>query len=396
MNRPEKRLTTFLAVGLITLGPNPSVAGDGPGRTGGEVKLSPSLGTDRPLEFLRVSSVKLSCDGRRVVAATRGAFYAWDSNTGRRLLQVETDTRQRFLGNIDLDEAGRRIVTGDMLDYGFDHGPIRAHRVLQSSLADLWDADSGRLARSFVLHERRSIGCAAISRNGNRVAGADDSLSAKLWDADTGREISSVEGTNHALRGLGITFSGDATRFAAVTNDHLQPGDQGAIHLGDLAARRTRTIGPLPDKGFVYGAVAINSDGREVVAWLGDVDECELLGRPRNATGRELAIFDFDTGALRARLPGPACKDISYLAFSPDGKTIALGKEDGHLDLVDRASGSRVAELRVSDGPVRAVAFLPDRVRIVAEREFVTNATRSGGAYAGPLRIADFRVRLTP
>jgi WD40 repeat protein len=135
---------------------------------------------------------------------------------------------------------------------------------------------------------------------------------------------------------------------------------------------------------YGYGSAAIGGDGREVAAYLCD------------ATTRELAVFDFETGALRARLRAPISPGgLSYMALSPDGTTIALGMEDGRLDLLDRHSGAR-AELRVSDGPVRAVAFLPDRgrVRIVAERRWIsTDATRSAGHWAGPMRIADYAVR---
>ena len=381
MKRLRNGLAASLAFGLIAIGVNPIVAGDELGRTGDEVKLSPSFGADRALEPTRLFNVKLSRNGRRVVASTRRVLYLWDGDTGRRLLQVENAAPQHYLGSVDIDESGRRIVTGGVFDYGYPPTLLRSQPVLKGSLADLWDANSGRLARTLVLHEQRFPQCAAISRNGARVACAGASLDAKLWDAETGRELASVDGTLPAdSRATSGAFSDDATRFVCrVTRD---AGDRRVIHLCDLTARCTRTIAPIPGDRSSYGMVSISGDGSEVVAWLGD------------APGREVAIFDFATGALRKRLPGPECRGVSFLAVSPDEKAIALGKEDGRLDIVDLVSGARV-ELRVSDGPVRAVAFLPNRVRIVAERKFVvTSPEHSAGYWAGPLRIADFAVRL--
>lgn len=384
MNSLDKWVLASLAVAVIATGPNPSVAGDGPGRTGDEIKLSPSLGTDRPLEFMRVSNVKMSRNGRRVVALTNGMlwskYHVWDGETGRRLLRVESNTPQHYMGSGDIDESGRRILTGGSFNLGLRYEVVKATRNLPGSLADVWDAGTGRLTRTLVMHDQRGGACAAISRDGARAACADAALNVKLWDAETGRELASVAGAMPPACQADIgAFSDNVTRF--VTLVRREADDRTFIYLCDLSARTTRMIDPPPGEKSRYVLAAIGGDGREVAAYLGD------------ALGRELAIFDFETGAVRARIREPVRNSISYMAFSSDGTTIAVGMEDGHLDVVARRNGARV-ELRVSDGRVRAVAFPDrDRVRIVAERRWISNATRSDGEWAGPMRIADYRVR---
>jgi WD40 repeat protein len=65
-------------------------------------------------------------------------------------------------------------------------------------------------------------------------------------------------------------------------------------------------------------------------------------------------------GATRYRVPG----EIQALAFSPNGKMLAVGGREAYVQLLDVASGRRLHRLDAPSWYVRTVAFSPDSTRV--------------------------------
>ena len=80
-----------------------------------------------------------------------------------------------------------------------------------------------------------------------------------------------------------------------------------------------------------------------------------------------VSLFDMRTGRRvgRIRPPEPDCGSIVCLAFSPDGRKLAWGEEDGHVALWDLAADRLLHRGTLHDGHVHALAFSLDG-RLVA------------------------------
>ena len=71
-----------------------------------------------------------------------------------------------------------------------------------------------------------------------------------------------------------------------------------------------------------------------------------------------LRLWDAESGALLRTFPGAA--EIGAIAFSPDGELLASSGENGRVGIWNVRTGSQVRELQLSDRTLRAIAFSPD------------------------------------
>ena len=72
-------------------------------------------------------------------------------------------------------------------------------------------------------------------------------------------------------------------------------------------------------------------------------------------------LWEATTGQHISSLP---IESAWSMAYSPDGNTLALGKHDGAIKLIDAKSGRRVALLRGHGGSVDTVVFSPDGTKL--------------------------------
>jgi WD40 repeat protein len=76
---------------------------------------------------------------------------------------------------------------------------------------------------------------------------------------------------------------------------------------------------------------------------------------PRNPLEARVTLWDWQRGRIeQIEGAGPG----NALAFAPSGASLALGRFDGFVDVLDTASGDRL--LRFPAGPVDAIAYAPD------------------------------------
>jgi WD40 repeat protein len=167
----------------------------------------------------------------------------------------------------------------------------------------------------------------------------------RVWDVAGEREIPARGRFRAGVRS--VCFSPDGSLLA------MDLG--GGVLLWDLGARSEARFFDG------YGRVAFHPDGRTIALVTdGKVRLCEV------SSGRERLVFE-------NRAPSAAQEerrnDPSALAFSPDGRSIAIGYANGTLEVCDTATGK---ERRSYPGVARgitSVAFSPDGSLLAAAGE---------------------------
>jgi WD40 repeat protein len=127
----------------------------------------------------------------------------------------------------------------------------------------------------------------------------------------------------------------------------------------------------LPHDSMRY-AVAFSADGTLLAA----------------AGYKSLTIWTCTSGRYK-----PLLEEVNEtsrcVAFSADGRTLAIGTDNGSIRLLDMPGGHERAVLRGHDGIVRSVAFSPDARRLVSTSEgrSIMLWDAKNGIAVGPLQL---------
>ncbi len=167
--------------------------------------------------------------------------------------------------------------------------------------------------------------------NGGLVMGLRDGRLLRVDEATNELEARHFKPVRGIARVFGDETSG-ALRF-------ISGGDDGRV----LAQRWNGSVDVLDALDGARVLAVAASPKATHVAWAADDG------------ARVLWSLEFDKEVARS-------KDtlVRVLAFSPDGRTLALGRDDKHLTLVEVATGKETKTLGPVDGAISALAWSPD------------------------------------
>ncbi len=307
-------------------------------------------------------------DGKTLVSGGWDGFVrVWDTETGKLLQSTKAHDDKVF--SVAYSPDGTAYTSS-----GYD-GLIRT-----------WDTNGGTLLRTFSGHDTAGHGNGSVYAvcyhpDAHRIASAGLDSTVRIWDVVSG--VNDCELRVHSSYVEDAKWSPDGQIVASVGADGLLcvwDSVSGAIraeHTEDcpieclsvspsskeiaFAARtnvkvydlQSKTIATIHTGDGIVSRVAYSPDGKWIAIAFGS---------------GELIILDGKSSIIRTRLQAHDCP-IYSLAISSDSQYFATGGEDGEIRLWKASDGSLVWHVQANRGWTQCLAFSPDGTKIASGHE---------------------------
>ncbi|MEA3439011.1 MAG: protein kinase [Chloroflexota bacterium] len=254
-----------------------------------------------------------------------GELIVWNPLTAESLLTLETTPGDKIHG-IAINPNGEQIAAAG------DEGLIKVWSLpMGDDLLNIPVETSG-IRNLIYTHDGKHI-----------VSGGQDST-ARLWNANTGELVTTLAGHTSVVMGLSLSPDGDMLATGGYRDEE--------VRLWDLApGGELFNIQTQPGSGFTGN---LSPDGK----WLVAIGPGSTINR-----------YDPKTGVYKDTLANLELEPGDFLvgvAFSPDGKKMALGSINGSIYVLNYPSGELLMTLEGHAYAGISSQFSPDGSRLLS------------------------------
>ena len=278
-------------------------------------------------------NVHVSVDGQEVVISGAGIAEV-RLKAGQHKVQASKDGKPVLTRLVDIQRDGKELVKVSLESGGpavGRIGPMPVEKTRAPAITEL----KGHQGKVSALK---------FSPDGKLLVSVGIDRTIRLWNWASGRVVATIEG--HKAPIIATTFSVDGRTLLSV-------GEDGSVRLWDIATGKALAELNL---GIALKVSALDAGARRLAT----------------ANGGTVRVWDVQTGKILSNSilsNSTSAERVSTLAFSPDGKTLAVSGADKTVRLWDAATGKERRVLASHAARVWSVAFSPDGRTLVSGTE---------------------------
>lgn len=273
------------------------------------------------------TSISLSPDGLTIASGSRdNTVRLWDTNTGKHQMIIKG--HKSVVTSVSFSPDGLTLASGSR------------DRTIQ-----MWDVRMGK-RKNILKGHKREINTVRYSPDGNHIASLTHG-SFWVWDVSTGKRKLNVTGYQSNYINNSIAFSPDGSLLAV-------RGKDATILLWDVAKGKSK-------RTFKWNAMSMtfSPDGN-------------YLASSSHYMNKNIRFWNVDNGEVVKTIPVDYPQEtyinglVTSLTYTPDGKYILLGCQDGTIRILDPTTGEKIKSIKAHGSQVNDMLFSEDGTTLIS------------------------------